>query len=508
MDTHMDRYYTLAEGCPYGSSTTTVQLRDGRAGLSLLQDTQLIETLAHFSRERIPERHVHGILHRAYGEFTVTADCSDITSASFLSSVGKTTPVLWRASTVGPESGSADTVRDVHGWAMKLYTDEGNLDWVFNNTPMFFIRDPIKFPSLNRSHKRNPRTHRPDANMVSRPSEMFFHNSSPEGFHQIIQLFSDRGTPASLRHMNAYSGHTYKLTTADGGFRYVKFHIKTDQGVRNFTREEAEMMAGKNPDFLIQDMFDAIERGEYPTWTVFAQIMEPAQAENYRWNIFDMTKVWPHKDFPLRELGKLTLNRNPNNYFTDIEQAAFSPSTMVPGIAPSADPMLQARMFAYPDAARYRLGANYQQLPTNAAKSPVYCPFQRDGKMNFSDNYGADANYVGSSLQPTKFYPQLKRMAPSTISTLTEHEKWTGEVCTFTSQVTDEDFVQPAALWEVIKREPGHEQRFYGNVAAHLSGVTCDRLRNDIYAWFTRISPDLGAGVEQATEELIASSAH
>ncbi|EFE39709.1 hypothetical protein TRV_05583, partial [Trichophyton verrucosum HKI 0517] len=298
-----------------------------------------------------------------------------------------------------------------------------------------------------------------------------FHNSSPEGFHQLLHLFSDRGTPASLRHMNAYSGHTYKLTTArlltwgyqDGGFRYVKFHIKTDQGVRNFTREEAETMAGKNPDFLIQDMFEAIERGEYPTWTVFAQVMEPAQAENYRWNIFDMTKVWPHKDFPLRELGKLTLNRNPNNYFTDIEQAAFSPSTMVPGIAPSADPMLQARMFAYPDAARYRLGANYQQLPTNAAKSPVYCPFQRDGKMNFSDNYGADPNYVGSSLQPTKFYPQLKRMAPSTISTLTEHEKWMGEVCTFTSQVTDDDFVQPAALWEVIKREPGHEQRFYGN---------------------------------------------
>ncbi|EEQ29332.1 catalase [Microsporum canis CBS 113480] len=485
------RYYTLAEGCPYASNATSVQLRDGRGGgLSLLQDTQLIETLAHFSWERIPERVVHAKAAGAYGGFTVTKDCSDITSASFLNKVGKTTPVLWRVSTVGPESGSADTLRDVHGWAMKFYTDEGNLDWVFNNTskgqPVFFVRDPMKFPSLNRSHKRHPRTHLPNSDMeyllvLTHADLGSFHNGSPESFHELLHLFSDRGTPASLRNMNAYGGHTYKLTTTDGAFKYVKFHIKTNQGVRNFTREEAEKMAGQNPDFLIHDMFDAIERKDYPSWTVFVQVMDPSQAENYRWNIFDMTKVWAHKDFPLRELGKLTLNRNPNNYFTDIEQAAFSPSTMVPGIAPSADPMLQARMFAYPDAARYRLGVNYQQLPTNAAKCPVYSPLQRDGKMNFSDNYGADPNYVGSSLQPTNFYPKLKGVGPNTISTQTEHEKWAGQISTFATQITDDDFVQPAALWEVIKKQPGHEQRFYGNVAAHLSKVTSDRLRNDIY---------------------------
>ncbi|KAM5489847.1 catalase A [Microsporum audouinii] len=416
------RYYTLAEGCPYASNATSVQLRDGRGGgLSLLQDTQLIETLAHFSRERIPERVVHAKAAGAYGEFTVTKECSDITSASFLNKVGKTTPVLWRVWTVGPESGSADTLRDVHGWAMKFYTDEGNLDWVFNNTagqPVFFVRDPMKFPFLNRSHKRHPWTHLPN-------SDMYW------DFHELLHLFSDRGTPASLRNMNAYGGHTYKLTTTDGAFKYVKFHIKTNQAVRNFTREEAEKMAGQNPDFLIQDMFDAIERKDYPSWTVFVQVMDPSQAENYCWNIFDMTKVWPHKDFPLRELGKLTLNRN--------------------------------------------------QLPTNAAKCPVYSPLQRDGKMNFSDNYGADPNYVGSSLQPTNFYPKLKGVGPNTISTQTEHEKWAGQISTFATQITDDDFVQPAALWEVIKKQPGHEQRFYGNVAAHLSKVTSDRLRNDIY---------------------------
>ncbi|KAL5362235.1 catalase-domain-containing protein [Aspergillus floccosus] len=495
------RYYTLAEGCPYANNATSVQLRNSKGGgLVLLQDTQLIETLAHFSRERIPERVVHAKAAGAYGEFTVTHDCSDITSASFLNQVGKKTQVLWRVSTVGPESGSADTTRDVHGWAMKLYTDEGNLDWVFNNTPVFFVRDPIKFPSMNRSHKRHPQTHLPDPNMF-----WDFHAGNPEGFHEILHLFSDRGTPASLRHINAYSGHTYKFTKQDGSFHYVKIHIKTNQGIRNLTREESVRIAGENPDFLIQDMYEAIETGNYPSWNVYVQVMDPAQAESYRWNIFDMTKVWPHKDFPLRQIGRLTLNRNPNNYFADIEQAAFSPSNMVPGVAPSADPMLQARMFAYPDAARYRLGTNYQQLPTNAAKAPVYCPFQRDGLMNFSNNYGGDPNYVGSSLQPTKFYQDTTGVGPQSLSVLTEHEKWVGEVVNFTTHVTDDDFIQPAALWDVIKSEPGHQERFFGNVAVSLSKVKSAGLRNEVYRWFSRISPDLGGGVKKATEELVNS---
>jgi catalase len=280
-------------------------------------------------------------------------------------------------------------------------------------------------------------------------------------------------------------------------------HIKTSQGIKNFTAEESERVAGENPDFLIQDMFEAIERGDYPTWNVYVQVMDPSEAENYRWNIFDMTKVWSHKDYPLRQIGRITLNRNvffcpsftpvqgahgriplipvfkPRNYFTDIEQASFSPSTMVPGIAPSGDPsmlsirqvflgkrpanhspVLQARLFAYPDAARYRLGVNYQQLPTNAAKSQVYCPFQRDGQMRFDDNYGGDPNYVGSSLKPTKFYQEIKGTGPKSLSTITEHEKWVGEVTNFTTHVTDEDFEQPAALWRLSRRSPGMSRGF------------------------------------------------
>ncbi|KAJ5881956.1 uncharacterized protein N7529_000628 [Penicillium soppii] len=492
------RYYTLAEGCPYPSASTSVQFRNnGGGGPGLLQDIQLIETLAHFARERIPERVVHAKAAGAFGEFTVTDDCSDITSASFLSKVDKKTPFLLRISTVGGEAGSADSSRDVHGWAMKLFTDEGNLDWVFNNTPVFFIRDPIKFPSLNRSHKRHPQTHLPDPNMF-----WDFHVGNPESFHELMHFFSDRGTPASLRHMNAYSGHTYKFTKEDGSFNYVKIQMKTS--VKNLTKEESVNIAGENPDFLLQDLFEAIEKGDYPTWTVYVQVMSPEQAENYRWNIFDMTKVWPHKDFPLRRIGSITLDRNPLNYFTDIEQAAFSPSTMVPGFAPSADPVLQARLFSYPDAARYRLGVNYQQLPTNAPKAPVYCPFQRDGLMNFSNDYGADPNYVGSSLQPTKFYQDVKGVKASALSTFTEHEKWTGEVCTFQSHVTDEDFVQPAALWDVIGREAGHQQRFFGNVAIHLCQVKHPSLRQAVYDLFSRVNPDLGAGVKKETEALVS----
>ncbi|GFF56910.1 catalase [Aspergillus udagawae] len=478
----MDKYYTLAEGCPFASSETAVLMRGrGVGGLGLLQDTQLIETLAHFARERIPER--------------LCRPCQSRRSLCFLNEAGKKTPLLLRVSTVGPEAGSADTARDVHGWAMKLYTDEGNQDWVFNNTPVFFIRDPIKFPSLNRSHKRHPQTHLPDADMF-----WDFHVGNPEGMHQLLHLFSDRGTPKSVRHMNAYSGHTYKFTKPDGSFKYAKIHIKTQQGVQNFTAEEATKVAGENPDYLIQDMFEAIKRGDYPVWNVYVQLMSAEEAENYRWNIFDMTKVWPHKDFPLQQIGRLTLNRNPRNYFADIEQAAFSPSTMVPGFAASADPVLQARLFAYPDAARYRLGVNYQQLPTNAAKAPVYCPFQRDGKMRFDDNYGGDPNYVGSSLQPTKYYQDVKGTSPQALSLHTDHEKWVGEVSAYVSEITDEDFVQPAALWEVIGREPGHQQRLVDNVAAHLKGVKNPELRKAVYGLFRRIDESLGSMVQERTE--------
>ncbi|KAJ5224043.1 hypothetical protein N7468_008585 [Penicillium chermesinum] len=472
------KYYTLAEGCPYASSQTSVLMRNkSGGGLGLLQDTQLIETLAHFSRERIPERVVHAKAVGAYGEFEATRDCSDFTSASFLNQVGKKTPVLQRVSTVGPESGSADTSRDVHGFALKFYTDEGNLDWVFNNTPVFFIRDPVKFPSLNRSHKRNPRSHLPDANMF-----WDFHVGNPEGIHQLLVLFSDRGTPRSVRYLNGYSGHTYRFTKPDGSFKYAKIHIKTQQGVENLSREEATRIAGENPDYMIQDMYEAIERKEYPVWNVYVQLMSPEEAENYRWNIFDMTKVWSHKDFPLIQIGRLTMNRNPNNYFADIEQAAFSPSTVVPGFAASADPILQARLFAYPDAARYRLGVNYQQLPTNAAKSQVYCPFQRDGAMRMDGNYGGDPNYVGSTIQPLLYYQDVKKTTPQALNLSGAHEKW---------------------LWEVIGREPGHQERVIENLVGSLIGVKYPELRKGVYALFSRVNKDLGSALQKRVEEEI-----
>ncbi|KAJ4182989.1 catalase A [Fusarium falciforme] len=507
--------YTLAEGCPQPSNATSVQLRNGSGGgLVLLQDTQLLETLAHFARERIPERVVHAKAAGAYGELEVTDDCSDLTSANFLSAVGKKTKCLLRISTVGPERGSADTVRDVHGWAMKLYADDGNLDFVFNNTPVFFIRDPVKFPSLNRSHKRHPKTNMPDADMF-----WDFHVGNPEGIHELMHLFSDRGTPASLRTMNAYSGHTYKLTKDDGSFSYIKMHIKSQLGVKNLDRKTATKIAGENPDYLVHDLFEAIEKKEYPKWDVFVQVMSPEQAENYKWNIFDMTKVWPHGDFPLRKIAQLTLNENPRNYFTDIEQAAFSPSTMVPGWAPSADPVLQARMFSYPDAARYRLGTNYQMLPTNAAKSPVYCPFQRDGFMNFGTNYGDDPNYIGSMLKPITFRTTA---AGGTISpTFTNHEKWVGEVSNFTTTVGPEDFEQAIGLWKVLGRDKGHQERFIDNVADNVANVKNDKLRSMVYGksrshvlmivfslidLFSRVDSDLGARIREAVE-LIRSKA-
>ncbi|KAJ5716017.1 uncharacterized protein N7483_013198 [Penicillium malachiteum] len=497
-----DKYYTLAEGCPFASNRTALLAKGKQGGgLGLLQDTQLIETLAHFSRERIPERVVHAKAVGCYGEFMATRDCSDFTSANFLSKIGKKTPVLQRVSTVGPESGSADTSRDVHGWAMKFYTDEGNLDWVFNNTPVFFIRDPIKFPSLNRSHKRHPQSHLPDANMF-----WDFHVGNPEGIHQLMVLFSDRGTPKSIRHMNAYSGHTYKFTNSDGSFKYAKIHIKTQQGIQNFSREEATIIAGENPDYMIQDMFEAIERGDFPVWDVYVQLMSPEEAEKYKWNIFDMTKVWSHKDFPLQQIGRLTMNRNPRNYFADIEQAAFSPSTIVPGFAPSADPVLQARLFAYPDAARYRLGVNYQQLPTNAAKAQVYCPFQRDGKMRIDDNYGGDPNYVGSSIKPTKFYQDVKGTTPQSLSQQTEHDMWTGEVTAYTSEITDADFVQPAQLWEVIGREPGHQERLIENLVGSVKGVKYPELRKAVYDLFSRVNKKLSSRLEERTEAEIKAA--
>ncbi|GKT70148.1 catalase [Colletotrichum tofieldiae] len=455
--------YTLAEGVPFADPTTAQHFGGNTIkGLMLLQDTQLIETLAHFSRERIPERVVHARAVGAFGEFEVTHDVSQYTSAKFLNGIGKKSKVLLRVSTVGPERGSADTVRDVRGWGMKIFTEEGNQDWVFNDIPVFFVRDPIKFPSLNRSHKRNPRTNVTDPTM-------------------------------SIRHLNSYSGHTYKLVKDDGSFYYAKIHIKTNQGVQNMSQDEAVKLAGESPDYHTADLFDAIERGDFPSWTVYFQIMEPKEAEKYRWNIFDMTKVWPHSDYPLIPVGKLTLNKNPSNYFADIEQAAFSPSNMVRGLAPSADPMLQARMFAYNDAARYRLGVNYQQLPCNRAISPVYCPYQRDGFMTFGDNYGADPNYVRSDLKPVNY---VGRQGANGYA-VGGHEVWVGQVCGFTSEVVDDDFVQARAFWEMLGKQSGEQEALVYNLAQHMRGAA-PVVHEKAFKMFARVDEGLGERIRAA----------
>jgi len=469
-------------------STISQQIRSNGGGLLVLQDTQLIEELAHFARERIPERVVHAKAAGARGKFTVTHDISDITSAAFLNGVGKETPVLMRMGTVGPEKGSADTQRDPRGFAMKFYTEEGNNDWVFNNTPIFFIRDPIKFPSLNRSHKRLPGSnvhHVHDSTMY-----WDFHNNNQEGIHELMHLFSDRGMPATLRNMDGFSGHTYKFTKSDGSFKYVKIHFKTDQGNKTLTEAEGKELAGKAPDHHVKDLYDAIEQKNYPSWTAYLQIMDPKEAETYRYNIFDMTRIWPHADYPLVPFGKLTLNKNPQNHFAEIEQAAFSPSTMVPGIEPSADPMLQARMFSYPDAQRYRLGVNYQQLPTNAALSPVYNPLQRDGASNFGGNYGPDPNYVRSSLRPVNY---------KAFSSDVAHDEWVGKVTNFTTEVTDEDFVQARMLWNVLGKQEGQQDSFIANLGGHLK-TALPEVQKETIRMFARVDDDLAKKLEAETK--------
>ena len=475
---HLDPVSTLAEGRPVADPSTTLQIRSrfGGGGLALLGDTALIETLAHFPRERIPERVVHAKAAGAFGEFEVTHDISDLTDAAFLSPVGKKTPALARLSTVGGEKGSADTVRDIRGWALKLFTEEGNQDFVFNDLPVFFIRDPIKFPSLNRSHKRHPQTNIPDPNRF-----WDFHNHNQEGIHCIMQLFGARGVPESVRNINGYSNHTYKIGKDDGSFKYIKFHFKPDAGVVNMPAARAAELAGTDPDYHVRDMFEAIEKGDYPTWTLYFQVMDPKDAETYRWNIFDMTKIWPHSDVPLRPVGKLRLTKNPVNYFQDIEQAAFSPSTMVPGIAPSADIMLQARMFSYPDAARYRLGPNYQQLPPNAPLSKVYAPYQRDGPGTINGNYGSDPDYVRS---------QFKTLGKARYQHDIAHDEWVGKITAYVSEVDEDDFEQSRMLWKLMG-DKGEQDILIDNVAGNLGKCIPD-IQRDAIKIFARVDAGLG----------------
>ena len=424
----------------------------GTPGPVLLKDVHLIEKLAHFNRERIPERVVHAKGAGAGGYFEVTNDVTKYTRAHFLSEVGKRTEVFARFSTVGGEKGSADAERDPRGFAVKFYTEEGNYDLVGNNTPVFFIRDPLKFPDFIHTQKRNPETNLKDANMF-----WDFLSLTPESLHQVTILFSDRGTPRSFRNMNGYGSHTYKLYNEDGKSFWIKYHFKTDQGIQNFTRQEAEQVKGTDPDNATRDLHNTIKKGDYPSWTLQVQVMPVKDAETYRFDVFDVTKVWPHGDYPVMEVGRMVLNRNPSNYFAEVEQAAFSPGNFVLGITASPDKMLQGRLFAYHDAHRYRLGPNYHLLPVNRPKAVKAVNYQRDGYMRFDENGGSAPNYYPNSFGGPE--PDIETAEPAyEVSGKVARQKYTHP---------NDDFVQPGVLYRKVMTDQNREN-LIGNIVTHL----------------------------------------
>lgn len=383
------RNLTSKNGAPVPNAENS--LTAGPRGPMMLQDAWFLEKMAHFDREVIPERRMHAKGSGAFGRFTVTNDITRFTKASLFSEVGKETDVFVRFSTVAGERGAADAERDIRGFAMKFYTDEGNWDLVGNNTPVFFIRDPLRFPDLNHAVKRDPRT-----NMRSAQNNWDFWTMIPEALHQVTIVMSDRGIPASYRHMHGFGSHTYSMINSEGVRTWVKYTLRTQQGIRNLTDAEAEEVIGRDRESNQHDLFDAIERGEFPRWTMYIQVMTEEQARDYHENPFDITKVWPHGEFPLIEVGVLELNRNPENYFADVEQAAFAPTNLVPGLGLSPDKLLQGRVFAYGDAQRYRLGVNHNLIPVNAPKCPVNS-YHRDGQMRVDGNYGSRKAYIPNS---------------------------------------------------------------------------------------------------------------
>jgi len=452
----------------------------GDRGPVLMQDVHLLEKLAHFNRERIPERIVHAKGAGAGGYFEVTNDVTKYTKAKFLSKVGKKTEVFIRYSTVGGEKGSADAERDPRGFAVKFYTEDGNFDLVGNNTPVFFIRDPIKFPDFIHTQKRHPATNTKDANMF-----WDFLSLTPESIHQVTILFSDRGTPKTFRYMNGYGSHTYKWYNNKGDYYWVKYHFKTDQGIQNLTREEADVLKGKDPDHATRDLYEAIKRGDHPSWTLQVQIMTPEEAEDYRFDPFDVTKVWPHGDYPPIEVGRMVLNRNPENYFAEVEQAAFSPGNFVPGIAASPDKMLQGRLFAYHDAHRYRIGPNYHLLPINRPKAMTMNNYQRDGYMRFDSNEGDKPNYYPNSFNGPE--PQIDAADPPfEVSGKVARQKYTHP---------NDDFVQAGNLYRKVMTDEDRDH-LIGNIVTHLCNAKKDiKIRQTKI--FYKADPEYGRRVAE-----------
>jgi catalase len=452
----------------------------GVKGPILMQDTHLLEKLGHFDRERIPERVVHAKGAGAHGYFEVTADVTRYTTAAFLNKIGKKTEVFARFSTVGGEKGSADAERDPRGFALKFYTEDGNYDMTGNNTPVFFIRDPLKFPDFIHTQKRHPGTNLKDADMF-----WDFLSLTPESIHQVTILFSDRGTPRTFRNMNGYSSHTFKWYNAKGEYFWVKYHFKTEQGIRNLTREEATRMKGEDPDHATRDLHDAIARGDYPSWRLEMQIMTPKQAEDYRFDTFDITKVWFHADFPPMTIGRMVLNRNPENYFAEVEQAAFSPANFVPGIAASPDKLLQGRLFSYHDTHLHRLGANYHLLPINQPKAAKVNYYQRDGAMMYGDNNKGMPNYYPNSFGG----PQPKAdmgEPPFEISGMAARQAYNHP---------NDDFFQAGELYRRVMTDTDREH-LVGNITTHLCNAQ-KRIQLRQAALFYKADPDYGTKVAQ-----------
>ncbi|MGH3345039.1 MAG: catalase [Carbonactinosporaceae bacterium] len=450
----------------------------GPNGPLLLQDHYLIQKMAQFNRERVPERVVHAKGSGAFGFFEVTEDVSQFTKADFLQP-GKRTPMLARFSTVAGELGSADTMRDPRGFALKFYTDHGNYDMVGNNTPVFFVRDPQKFQDFIHSQKR-----RSDTGMRDNDMQWDFWTLSPESAHQVTWLMGDRGTPYTLRHMNGYSSHTYMWVNAAGEKFWVKYHFKTDQGVTCFTDSEAQAMTGEDPDFHRRDLWEAIAGGNAPSWTLHMQIMPFEDAADYRFNPFDLTKVWPHGDYPLIPVGRMVLDRNPQDHFAEIEQSAFEPANMVPGIGPSPDKMLQGRLFSYPDTHRHRIGPNYLQLPVNQPKVDVRS-YNKDGPMRYR-NYG-DPVYAPNSYGGPKADPSLY-----------EHETYevTGEIVRAAARLhaQDDDFGQPGTMYRKVLDEPARE-RLASNIVGHASNTVTADVQRRVVEYWRNVDADLGARV-------------
>ncbi len=473
---------TTSAGAPVSDNQNS--LTAGPRGPLLMQDYQLIEKLAHQNRERIPERVVHAKGWGAHGTLTITHDITHYSKAKIFSKIGKTTDMIARFSTVAGELGAADAERDVRGFALKFYTEEGNWDMVGNNTPVFFIRDPYKFPDFIHTQKRHPKTH-----LRSSTAAWDFWSLSPESLHQVTILFSDRGLPIGVRHINGYGSHTYSFINKQNDRFWVKFHFKTMQGHKHWTNADAAEVVGRTRESTQEDLYYAIKIGDYPKWKFQIQVMSEMDAEKTPYNPFDLTKVWPHGDYPMIDVGEFELNRNPDNYFAEVELAAFSPSNIVPGIGFSPDKVLQARIFSYADAHRYRLGTHYEALPINAPKCPM-SHYHKDGLMRFfPNNPQPDAYYEPNSFQGPREDPDINE-PPLKIS---------ADADRYNHREGNDDYGQPRALF--ILFDDGQKARLFSNIAESMQGVPKEIVERQL-GHFEKVHPDYAEGVRSALADM------